>query len=699
MWKNKILDKCALFVFGLLLKLTLFCQVSTFAQPREITRLYFQHIQEGLSQNRVTCIKQDYQGYIWAGTVNGLNRYDGVSFDIFKNIPNDDKSLPNNNIKAIFEDLNKDLWIATSGGLARFDRNSQQFEVWNVNSAVPLSSSNILAIWEDSKNNLWIGTDTGLNKLSPERTINSVFPNSEKFVINSGLSDVNDNIWIGTNSGVYIKAASQANFSSFSDSRNKKIDTHITTISEGANGEIWIGTENEGLYQLLLEDEEKFSSRLFMYEANNPYSLGNNNVLALSVDSKNRLWAGTDQGGLNLFDREENIFIRYNTENSERCNIKSNVIYDISEDRQGRLWIGTYNQGIELYDPLYKKFKHVLQGISGNSVTSFTQENGKQWIGTDGGGITIWNRNDNSFSTLQKTKDGLGLSSNAVLDFLKTNDRTLWIATWAGGLNKYQLNTNEIKTYMKGNSLSDNEISGNNLLAIDKDSNGNIWLAVFGEGICKFNPKTEKFTTYGAAAGLKNTKVLSLFIDNTDGIWVGTRDGGLYNINFKQDEIFGIDHYLHDEGDTLSLSNNIVNTIFQDTKHRLWIGTKNGLNLLSADKKTFNSYNVEEGLPNESIKAIIEDKHGDLWISTNKGLCRLGNDENGKMTFTSYDITDGLQSNEFLRNSAYINNNGEIFLGGINGFNTFNPNTVYNNPNPPQLVFTDLKISNKSILE
>ena len=353
---------------------------------------------------------------------------------------------------------------------------------------------------------------------------------------------------------------------------------------------------------------------------------------------------------------------------SSQNSLNSKSISKIYLDKQKRIWLGTLDQGINLYDPLFRKFNHLQKiqnkntGLKHNAITSFLQfDNQTLWIGTDGGGITVWNRNTNNYSYFEYDPNNPNsLSSNAILDIFRDSKNNIWIATRNGGINKFDAEKQHFIHYLYQEN-DPNSILGNHIFDLTEDQHGNIWCAVFQQGISIFNPTSNKFQNLHYQPNSDEFLINSILIDSKNQNWVGTHKG-LQKITLSNDSTFQIKYYNNDPNIPSSLSAEFVNQIYEDSKKRIWVCTIERLNLLMSDGESFRNFGTDDGLSNENIKGITEDSEGNFWISTNKGISKMIEVKNGQFQFENYDKSDGLQGNEFIAGACYQSPEGEVSL-------------------------------------
>ena len=369
-------------------------------------------------------------------------------------------------------------------------------------------------------------------------------------------------------------------------------------------------------------------------------------------------------------------------------------------DKDGNMWLGTFNAGLNIYSKDANTFKHYKQtssttSLSNNFVLSlFEDSKGRFWIGTDGGGLNQLDRATGKFkSYMNDPKNPNSICGNYVLSITEDSDGMIWLGTWGTGVSVLDPVKNTFK-HFKYDATNPNGISGNNAFCIREDKNKKIWIGTFNDGLNVYDKKTGYFKHFkkdrSNPSSINSEFIYTVFDDHNGDIWVGTYEAGLGFYN-KKTESFT--KYTHTNNPN-SLSNDGVACIFEDKKHNLWAGTKSGLNLLNRSKGTFKIYSLKDGLAGESIFAILEDKSGNLWLSTNKGISKF---DPLNQTFKNYTIEEGLQADEFKPNSAVLAKDGNMFFGGVNGFNEFNPNNITEAKNTLRVAITNFQIFNKTV--
>jgi len=707
--------------------------------------LHFERIslEHGLSQNTIYCILQDHKGFLWIGTQDGLNKYDGYDFKVYKHDPEARSSLSSSVITSIYEDHSNVLWIGTnSGGLNKFDREKETFTHYQNDPKDPksLSGNYVSSIYEDRSGGLWIGIrDGGLNKLvwSDGHPTFSQYrndpddPNSLSHnYVSTMCEDQSGSLWIATYGGglnMLVRgenASTPARFVQYKnaphDSRSLS-DNFLTSLYQdsASRNTLWIGTRN-GLNKLVLNKDDGTPTFIhYGKDPNDPKNLSHNSIWSIYADQNSAFWIGT-AAGLNKFIPSENdgaiaAFIHYENDPNVAGTLSDNNIRTIYEDRSGILWIGTWNGGLNKLARKQKTFVHFehsannLQSLSHNNVRAIYADSrgggSVLWIGTRGGGLNRLDRKRETFKQYRfAANNPKSLSHDYVWSIFEDRAGTLWIGTYGGGLNKFdrakETPTGVAFTHYAYTPDNPDDLSHKNVTPIYEDRTGMLWIGTDGGGLNLFDREKEIFKHYKHDANdpnsLSHNGVWSIYEDREDMLWIGTSGGGLNKFD-RATERFT--HYKNDPNDPESLSNNYVFSIYEDSHNggMLWLGTwGGGLNRFDRQTGEFVRFREKDGLPNEVVYGILEDDHGNLWLSTNKGIARF-NPQTG--IFKNYNVLDGLQSNEFNAGAYHKSPapRDEMFFGGINGFNAFHPDSVKDNHYIPPLVITAFKKFDETI--
>jgi ligand-binding sensor domain-containing protein/signal transduction histidine kinase/DNA-binding response OmpR family regulator len=669
-------------------------------------KLRFTHLsgEQGLSNSTIEAIYQDSPGFIWIGTRDGLNRYDGHEMVVYRNIPGDSGSISDGYIRCIHEDHDGHLWIGTVNGLNRFDRVRNRFTRWKHRDrdSGSLSNSGITALLEDRKGQLWIATSGGMNLFDRKTGTFRHFrmgggPGSLRDDrINCLLEDKSGQIWVGTQSGLDVFHPETGLFTAIANpATTNGTGNIIIALREDRQGNLWLGTEDDGLY---LFDPLRKSFTRYGHSDTEASSLGNNMIKCMLTDHKGQIWAGSINGGLNLFHASSGSFFHYTYEPGNGTSLSQRTISALFEDRQGNLWVGTHRGGINVYSPGLEKFNLYRQesspnSLSYNDVKTFCEDrsgNGDIWVGTDGGGLDLFSRDERTFRHYRHDPfNERSLGSNAVLDVLQDREGEIWVATWGGGLNHFNRQQGDFTRYLN-NPEDAHSISSNFVQKTFEDFSGNLWVATYYGGLNLFDRKKGTFTRLiddpGGRTSLTGKNIVSLLEDKEGRIWIGTDDGGL---NCWNEGTRHFTHYFDKEEKMPDLR-----VLFSDSRGRLWVGQK-GLYLFDAARDSFALYPNKAGLDNEFIKGIAEDGAGTLWVTTSNGLTRFDAETHA---FTKYNTGDGLQDLEFEANAFLKTKDGEMYFGGINGFNSFYPALIQPNSFVPPVYITSFQLSNRRIM-
>ncbi|AUD00442.1 sensor histidine kinase [Spirosoma pollinicola] len=661
---------------------------------------------QGLSQNNVTCILQDRKGFMWFGTQDGLNKYDGYNYTLYRNDPRKSSSLSHNYIHALFEDKQGQLWVGTDdGGLSLFDANTETFTNYKHNPGQQnsLAHDKVMAVVQDAEGYLWVGTaGGGLDRFDPRQKTFTHFSHQagktgslSNNMVSSVMIDRSGFIWASTDGGGLNRLDPSTNI--FTHYRHDPANPHslshdrVTTCFEDSRGRFWIGTEGGGLNQL---DRVNGSFTHFKQSTERPAQLSHNDVMSLAEDNEHTLWIGTQNGGINLL-HADGSFSYYTYKVDTNGGLNNGSIYTMYRDPIGTMWVGTYSGGVNKLDAtplkfkLYQRTRTNINKLTNNNILAVLQDNqGDLWLGTDGGGINVLKKGQSVFKAYQDTsRFAASMSRNFVLSIYEDRDKRIWTGNYKGGLTLFNR--------AKGTFESKGNFSPLSISAILEARNGVMWLGTFEAGLIRYDKKTGLVTRYSSRPGqeghLNYHTITTLWEDRTGNIWIGT-DGGGINVFHPAHNTFT--HYVQDSHNPKSLSNNQINWLFESTTGQLWIGTNGGLNRFNARTQTFTAYRQENGLANEVIKGILEDNRGRLWLSTNKGLSVF---DLKTHTIRNFDASDGLQESSYNRTACYKSPDGQLFFSGLSGLNSFYPDKLRDNPFIPPVYITDFQLFNKSV--
>ncbi len=652
----------------------------------------FNHItiENGLSSNSVLSITQDGTGFLWFGTEMGVNRYDGSRFKNYVHNAKDSNTLSNNNVITLFCDTRKTVWAGTSTGLNRYNREKDLFE------RIPLKSSplNISCIYEDKKGTLWIGSSNGLYafanrqpdklKVYKSEMINSIAGNNVRAV----FEDHNGHLWVGSNNGLtrMIPQKDGYRFESFTHEPGNPRSlsaVHVTTITEDAKQQLWIGTQNSGIN---LFDASTGSFTRFGKSGNTTSGLINNNIRIIASTRKGMLWVGT-QEGLSIIDPVTKNIQSFQNDPGNNKSLSQNSIYSLYEDANGSVWIGTYFGGANSTYPYSTNFS-VLQNhatrssLSNNVVSSIVEDvQHNLWMGTEGGGLNYYNRTTYQFTVYKNNLNNTNsLGSNLVKAVMIDKEQNIWCGTHGGGLNVLDRKQNKFKRYLY--KENDAATLASEVTSMIEDDNERLWVSS-NFGLQLFSKKGIELTplSFSSINGFVNGIPARTFYKDAQGaVWIGALPG-LYVVNGNNMKELSSDLY--------------INNITQDKKGNIWVALRyGGIAMYNSSNGEFIRYTEKDGLPNNNVISLLEDENGFFWLSTDNGLIKYNPVLKTAQTYT---VSDGLAGNEFNYNSYLKDSRGEFFFGGYHGITSFFPATIETNSYVAPVVFTGLRLFNNTV--
>ena len=652
-------------------------------------------IQDGLSQSTVETIHQDSRGYIWIGTNDGLDRYNGHEFKHYKHDKYNKNSIANNYIVDIIEDQNGYIWVSTIAGLSKINPYTDEIKnYYSEKDNGNLSNSNLWQILYTKDNKIVASTVDGLNVYDEknDKFIRILDKENElpSQYIYSVREDLYGNIWVGTDKGLIELDKNLEIVRSYEDSIG---DSEVYNIYDDSKGHIWICTLDSGLYKINLDDRSVDNYKNNEYES----SIPSNTVRDVLIDSKGKLWIATDKGICN-FDYEEEIFIRYNKEPYDNNSLIDDETFCLFKDSSGLIWVGTYS-GISIFNPnnnfyYFKSNPYDKNSLSGNIIHGIYEDNDNTlWVGTNEDGVNIINGDIIN----HLNKENSNLISNLIEDITGFNNY-VFIGTNEGlsVLEKINDKNHTITNYTDKDGLPSNKIR-----SLFIDSKGYLWIGT-DKGLAildVYNKKIIDITYMFDKIGVSDKFVRAIYEDSKGNYYIGCfLEGGLIKIdsNTKEYKV-----YQNNDNDIYSISNNSIRYITEDLNGNILVGTSHGINILNLTTDKFKHYTEKDGLINNTIYGILVDENNNAWMSTNGGISRLSMEEG---IFRNFTVTDGLQSNEFNGRSCFKSKDGCMYFGGINGFNVINTNDIELSIFQPKVIFdyfevngiSELDISNKN---
>jgi len=684
-----------------------FCAVISTACAQEL-QFHGLTVEDGLSQNSVLSFAQDRQGFMWIGTAAGLNRYDARTFKVYRRSSSAGAGLTNDYILSLLVDRKDRLWVGTEQGLNMYDRASDRFiPAFGAKVDTPsLSIFRIRALHEDSRGRIWAGSQFGLFLISDTGRTSSprhipLERNVRELAIRSIREDRSGNLWVSGNESIYriglqYGGTSVGKFTLKHPGKSEQ-DLICTTIEEDADGKLWFGTANAGLFGF---DPEKGTFYRVAGADVNGLRLPHDYIRKLKADTAGRLWIGT-QEGLCVWTPNNNKLSIYRHLAGDRYSLSQNSIYDIWLDRAGNLWTGTYYGGVNICYARNTPFATIQasdgeQGLSNNVISSILgNADGGLWIGTDGGGLNYKSAKTGQFTHFRfDVGNERSIGSNLVKTIYRDRKGRLWVGTHAGGLNLLDSATGRF-TRMRKPRQGDG-ICSNDIVQIREDRAGRFWIGSEHEGLNLYDEVRQTYVHFHPDSTgdrhIDGHDIRALWVDRMDNVWVGTESG----LQVKTPGSRGFRQTARMFPGLSDMPEDIViNTIFEDQRQQLWVGTadKGLFRILPGENKVIR-YTSKDGLPSEDIKAIITDINNRIWLTTNRGLCCF---DQGRNEFRSYNVYDGLPGNDFISNALYRNNEGLILAGGLNGIVLFDPDNIQRNDLRSHIAFSAFRIGDQMI--
>lgn len=658
----------------------------------------FDHIttKNGLSQSQAYTIYQDSYGYLWIGTQDGLNRYNGNNFTVYKNDPFDSTTLAHNWIWSITEDRHGDLWIGTFQGLCRYIRKENRFVQYfhQLNDSSTLSGNRTNVVLRDKQDRIWISAwGSGLNLYDEEtNTFKQFLPSLTDSTqlpdpaIRTLHCDKEGTIWIGLwNGGLCQVVEDRGHFSFKQIPDPAKLLTNITSIAEDESGNLWIATYTSGLVKM---DKKRTFEKKYNFDAND--------VNKILFDAHFNLWIGSNSG-LYYVDGKTKRIDHYQHHPLQPYGISSNTLYALFEDTTGNIWIAA--NGLDVYHPEKRIFQTFRQhadhknSLTDNHVHTFCEDdNGNIWIGTETGSLNVFNPATNTLKEII-IKDNEG---NIVTNIYQMayDGKYLWLASFQSGLIRYHSKTNTAYFFLHHHPSALRDQAFVNTLLLDTDNT--IWIGTYDNGLYHYHPKTEAVAVFKASVKDKHAIganfINNLYLDRENNLWVSLWGGGLSMLVRHEQHFI---NYKYDRNNKNGLSDLAVAGMIQHNDSIYFICTQTGLNKFNRNTGRFTHYFERDGLPSNVTYTILPDQQGNYWITTNEGLSRFSPTN---QTFKTFSETDGLAGNEFNARAALVSSSGYYYVGTTTGFSRFKPNEIKENKTPPNLVLESYRVFDKDFI-
>jgi ligand-binding sensor domain-containing protein/DNA-binding CsgD family transcriptional regulator len=672
---------------------------------------FFEHltIREGLSHNTVHAVIQDRNGFMWFGTQNGLNKYDGYSFKTYSSDSKTDPAFEGRIVTALLEDREGNIWAGTQKkGINVLAIQTGRF--WNLRHKAlfkDLSEAWIYSLFQDRSGNIWIGTlGNGAYVYNPSAQTLQHFQVQNQKINNDSIfdfaQDENGTIWAVTGQiGLSRYNVSQQRFEQvlFAQPNQEEISGFRKNIFADQMGYLWIGTEKQGLFRYNLYD------RSFQTYTVTNSALSAVNIRDVELDPEKNILIATDGGGFDVLDRKTQVIRSVQHNPVEQGSINTNALYDIFVAKDGNIWLGTFNGGVNVHKAQKMRFEsyshtgYISNEISHSSVLSLLEtRDGKIWVGTDGGGLNLFNPSAKTFSSFQnQPQQSSSIGGNIVKALYEDAKGRIWIGFYEKGLDCYDPATGSFKHYPYG-SDNNTTLSISNVWSITGNTDGTLWIGTLGGGLNHFNPETGVFTHYRHdpknPASLSSDDVMLVYRDLKNRLWVGTQDKGL---DLFDPSTGRFTHYRHNPNMPNSMSSNEIRAIFEDYRGLLWIGTEDGGLNLALGNGIFKHYTTKEGFISNNVMGIAEDHQHKLWVTSSMGLSKFDPMKNVVENFNFHNMS---QANQFNQAAILYTQSGNLMVGGINNLNVLNVEqaSYYKNILNPKIFITDLKVFNNSIL-
>ncbi len=658
----------------------------------------------GLSSNQINSIVKGPDGFLWIGTIAGLNRYDGHTFRIFRHIAGDSATLNDDFINQAVPGPHNSLWVQTPNGWNRYDPRTETFtaRIRPHLSAMGVPDDNFTILMCDGAGRFWFTVPgKGLFgydpvKRQPLRPLPLFSPN-----VAGTAPGPNGTVWVIYAEGIldqFDPATSRRLHRTDALRRQEVQPNPAYRLFTDADGDVWIyafGTaRGAACYR------PASGTLTPVRKSGGEGKLNTDIVNGITQDEKGLIWIATDHGGVNVLDKSD-FTVRYIVNNDQdNRSISQNSVNTVYKDDQGIIWLGTFKKGLNRYHsanprfPVYQHRPNVAGSLPYNDVNRFVEDKkGNLWIGTNGGGLLYYDRATGKYTQyLHQSSNANSISSNVIVSLLIDREGKLWIGTYFGGLDCFD---GKRFTNYRHNDTDPNSLADDRVWEIYEDSQGRLWIGTLSQGLIQFDRKTGVFKKF-KPQGSRSNYIAAILEDRSGDLWIGTS----YGIDVMDHRTGLFRHYEHREQDGSSISHNNVTAFCEDSRGFIWIATHDGLNRWDPAGNRFIRYGREQGLPDNTILTLLEDDDRHLWLSTPNGLCRatvLSDGDSLRLQTRNFDEADGLQGRQFNENAALKTAAGELVFGGANGFNIFQTTSLRNRLSAPQIVFTDLQLFNQPV--
>jgi signal transduction histidine kinase/ligand-binding sensor domain-containing protein/CheY-like chemotaxis protein len=667
----------------------------------------------GLSNNHITSLYKDARGFMWFGTMAGLNRYDGYEFKVFRHDQKDPHSIGDNFIEQIFEGPEGKMWVQSRS--SRFNIYDLATDQFDRDYGAYLRKRSLPEFWlmgitRGAKGYWFIYRDSGLFHYGLDGKVihtpqDSARPGSlSTALISDAREDHDGNCWVVHQNGLIEKIDGISHTVVFRTTALEKAfgsKLFPCALYIDDQNDIWLSSG--GYFKGAWCYYPDFDSFTHFSTAGGPGKLSSDEVFSTIQDEKGRIWLATDHGGVDILDKKDLSVTNLGHVEDDRKSLSENSIPAMIRDSTGTIWLGTFKSGVSYYHqngiqfPLFRHQPGDPHSLSFDDVNKFVEDSaGNVWIGSNGGGLIYFDRKHNSFRQyLHDPANPNSLAANIIVGLLVDKDNRLWIGTYFGGLDCYD---GKKFTHYRHDDRQPGSLAEDRVMSLYEDSENNLWIGTLSAGLDRFDRRKNCFIHYNntQANSIRNNYVSSVMEDAQKNLWVATA----YGIDVREKRTGRFIHYSSDDN---QLSTDNVILLFRDSRQNMWVATREGLNLFLPDKKSFQTFSTDNGLSDNTIRSIVEDRQHELWISTANGLSRIEITATGdhpgpvRIRCRNYHEKDGLQGREFNERTALATRDGSLIFGGPNGFNLFRPENIINTAKVPPIVLTGLDIFNKSV--
>ncbi len=668
-------------------------------------------ISKGLSNNSISVFLRDTTGFLWIGTVDGLNRYDGYSFKVYKSKSNNPNSISRNSITQLAQDYNGNIWIGAGEYLNILNPVTEKIDHVDTifNGKLPYITETRWVLLADSLNHYWyLSSKQGVYKYLPQTdslvqvlTPPAGIPDVDRHRLTAMAIDTAQNIWVIDYRGKLLKINNQTLAVEDSFLIGRTFDNFYKVFVDKDN-HIWLWDYNSNLKGVTYINTK--TRQIMPINTKTAIGLKSDIVRGITQDDKGLIWIGTDHGGISLIDKETfKVTNLYHNPLNNRS-VAEDVISCFYRDYEGFIWVGTFKKGVSYYNRHLYKFKHYkisianLNGPALNDIDNFAEDaQGNLWIGTNGAGLIYFDRKKGQYQQFKhQPHNPNSLSADVIVGLTTDRDGNLWVGTYFGGLCKYD--GQKFTTY-KNNPQIPGSISDDRVWDICEDKNGNLWIATLLGGVNVFNPTTGKVIKYyrwDTDSTIRSNVIYSI-IQDTDGLmWFATVDG-VRSLNPQTNRFT---YYSHNPTDSATISSNLVFDVMQDSRGLIWAATSEGINIINKKTNKITRITEANGLPVNRVVTLLEDNYNIIWASTTNGLTSITVAETDTLCpyrIKNYDQLDGLQGVEFNEKAAFKTSKGELIFGGSNGFNLFYPDDLKPVTITNRIIFSGFEVYNKKV--